>query len=102
MVADRVGILLDLLVLGIGLMAGVAITVLVQISRKPFVAEKDVPKQSLFSWGRLPWNSEPEPPPGQVVHPLPRTRGPWRRQRKDLQAEHNSKQRERDSRMPHA
>lgn len=40
---------------------------------------------------------EPEAPRDYAQTSIPRTRGPWRRQMRDLQAEHNTQQKERDA-----
>jgi hypothetical protein len=43
------------------------------------------------------WKKEPEPEPRKPLGSIPRTVGPWRRQRLDWQKQHNSKQKERDA-----
>lgn len=48
----------------------------------------------------LGFKAEPEAPKDYAQTSIPRTRGPWRRQMRDLQAKANSKQKERDALIP--
>ena len=50
---------------------------------------------------RLPWQAAPklEPPKDYPVTPMPRTAGSWRRQKAELERQHNSKQKDRDQRV---
>ena len=50
---------------------------------------------------RLPWQAAPklEPPKDYPVTTMPRTAGSWRKQKAELERQHNSKQKERDQRV---
>ena len=50
---------------------------------------------------RLPWQAAPklEPPKDYPVTPMPRTAGSWRKQKAELERQHNSKQKDRDQRV---
>jgi hypothetical protein len=63
-------------------------------------SKRDPLDKSLPSW-KL-WSAfkpKPEAPKDYPVTPIPRTVGSWRKQKADLERQHNSKQKERDQRV---
>lgn len=53
-------------------------------------------KQEPFSFAKW-FKPEAEPEKNYPIRTMPRTSGPWRIQRRNLEAQHNTKQKERDA-----
>ena len=87
--------MVDLLMLFIGLCAGVIVGLLIA-----YALEDDGPKAPKSGFHFPFFKPEPEAPKDYPVQSIPRTAGSWRRQRVELQKQHNSKQKERDALKP--
>ena len=91
----------------IGLMCGAAnslVTLLVAyliLRPKPKRPTVTAPTIAQKAASLLGWKPDPKPESKTIpTRPIPRVRLGWREQRRALEREHNSKQKERDSRLP--
>lgn len=90
--------MVDLLIFVIGLLAGIAVGLLIAHSLKDDEPKAKAAPKSGFHFPFF--KPELEAPKDYPVQSIPRTAGSWRRQRVELQKQHNSKQKERDALKP--
>lgn len=89
---------------GLGVMVGMFLLLLVELLRaaaQPNPASgKPAASLTQKATSRFPFSWKPEAKPEATVRPvgtISRTKGSWRRQRLEIQRQHNSKQKERDA-----